>query len=284
MECIHCKKQFKTKKSKDNHIFKQICIPAKHKTYCKICNYTAENKLAYKKHLVSAEHLSKITSMTTTKVKMVNSMFELDPYLSTKEKRQLTNPLFNSELIIQNKDNTAIKVDLAAENEKCERIETAKKQMEAEIKRAEEAKIIAERQAEEARIKAEEERKYINGRYVVEPENKTDYQSVLNAELYTIPAKTERQERILRFLIRFQDAPIDIRKSKLKEILKLVSMEDANYLMSHIRRCEELHINGKQFYMDFIDQFIMELVKLINAGVKEINGKNIIDYVTKLTR
>ena len=36
--------------------------------------------------------------------------------------------------------------------------------------------------------------------------------------------------------------------------------------------------------MDFIDQFIMKLVKLINAGVKEINGKNIIDYVSKLTK
>ena len=282
--CKYCRKLFKSKKSKENHILKQICIPAKDKTYCKLCNYTAENKLSYKKHLVSAEHLAKITSMTTTKVKMVNSIFELDPYLSSKEKRELSDPIGNSELIIQTKNNTAIKIDLAAENEKRERIETARKQMEERIKRAEQAKIDAKRREEEARIKAEEDRKYINGRYVVEPENKLDYNSVLNAELYTVPAKTERQERILRFLIHYQGAPEDIRKGKLKEILKLLSMEDANYLMSHIRRCEKLTILGKQYYMDFIDQFIMELVKLINAGVKEINGKNIIDYVSKLTK
>lgn len=282
--CKYCRKLFKSKKSKENHILKQICIPAKDKTYCKLCNYSAENKLAYKKHLVSAEHLTKITNMTTKKIKVINSIFELDPYLSSKEKRELSDPIGNSEIIIQNKNNTAIKIDLAAENEKRERIELARKQMEAKIKRAEEAKILAERKAEELRIKEEEERKYINGRYVVEPENKTDYQSVLNAELYTVPAKTERQERILRFLIHFQNAPEDIRKAKLKEILKLLSMDDANYLMSHIRRCEELTILGKQFYMDFIDQFIMELVKIINAGIEEINGKNIITYISKLTK
>lgn len=282
--CKYCRKLFKSKKSKENHILKQICIPAKDKTYCKLCNYTAKNKLDYKKHLVSAEHLTKITNITTKKIKVVNSIFELDPFLSSKEKRELSDPIANCEMVIQTKNNTAIKIDLAAENEKHERIEIARKQMEEQIKIAEQAKIDAEHKAEEERIKAEEEKKYINGRYVIEPENKLDYNSVLNAELYTIPDKTKRQEKILRFLIHFQGAPEDIRKGKLKEILKLLSMEDANYLMSHIRRCEELTILGKQFYMDFIDQFIMELVKLINAGVKEINGKNIIDYVSKLTK
>ena len=61
-------------------------------------------------------------------------------------------------------------------------------------------------------------------------------------------------------------------------------MDDANYLMSHIRKCDRLTVTGKQFFMNIIDKFIMELVKLINRGITKIGDKDIKLFVAKLSK
>jgi len=61
-------------------------------------------------------------------------------------------------------------------------------------------------------------------------------------------------------------------------------MDDANYLMSHIRTCNDIDIKSKQIYMDLIDRFIMELVKLINNGIKKIGDKDISMFISKLSK
>ena len=66
--------------------------------------------------------------------------------------------------------------------------------------------------------------------------------------------------------------------------MRLISLDDANYLMSHIRRCEELSLNSKQFFMNIIDKFIMELVKLLNKGITKIGDKDIRLFVAKLSK
>lgn len=272
LTCKHCKKQFKTKKSKTRHQNHQVCIPKAKKTYCSTCNYTASNKTEYKRHLLSEEHLSKLVNIIPRKVDIIpkDNLFALDPYLSKDEKRGLVNPfsLDNvSTLTFKHKDNTISRIDTARENAKIAAREQAK------------------REAEEAKRRDEEAKKYIDGvHYVVEPEDKLDYNSILNAELYTIPPKTKRQERIIQFLIKAQSLNNIIRKEKLKQILRLITMDEANYLMSHIRKCDELTIQGKQFYMSFIDNFIMELIKLLNKGIIMIGDKNIEQFITKLSK
>lgn len=271
--CNHCKKQFKTKKSKTRHQTQQVCIPRQKRTYCSTCDFTAENKTAYSQHLVSKEHLSKLVNITPHKVDIIpssNNIFALDPYLSKEEKVDITNKfsLNNiSTLTFKHKDNTISRIDIARENARIAAIEQKK------------------REEDEAKRKEEEAKKYLDGvHYVVEPENKLDYQSILNAELYTIPPMTERQTRIISFLIRAQDANESVRKDKLKQIFRLINMDEANYLMSHIRRCNELTIAAKQFYMGFIDNFIMELIKLLNKGIIMIGDKKIEDFITKLSK
>jgi hypothetical protein len=272
LTCKNCKKHFKTKKSKTRHQIRQVCIPQAKRTYCSTCNFTADNKTAYKQHLLSEQHLSKLVNITTTKVNITAdpSLFDLDPYLSNQERSDINNPysINNvSSLTFKHKDNTISRIDTARENAKIAAREQAK------------------REAEEAKRREEEAKKYIDGvHYVVEPENKLDYQSILNAELFTIPPKTPRQERIIQFLIRAQNASEQIKKNKLKQILRLITMDEANYLMSHIRRCEELSIQGKQFYMNFIDNFIMELIKLMNRGIMYIGDKKIDEFVAKLSK
>jgi hypothetical protein len=270
--CKNCKKNFKTKKSKTRHQIRQICIPKEKRTFCETCNFTAPDKTVYKNHLLSEEHLSKLVNIIPSKVNIdtVPNLFNLDPYLSKKEKQDIINPYSISnitELTFKHKDNTISRINTAQENAKIAAIEQKKKEA-VEIKR-----------------KEDEAKKYINGvHYIAEPENKLDYQSILKAELFTIPPKTIRQEKIINFLIRAQNANEQVKKDKLKQILRLITMDEANYLMSHIRSCEELSISSKQFYMNFIDKFIMELVKLMNNGIKVIDNKNIEQFIAKLSK
>lgn len=264
--CAKCNKTFKTKKSKTRHVLKQICTPLRERTYCEPCSFTASSIEEYKKHLVSINHLSCISDVKTRPIEIEKptDLFALDPYLTKEEKQASKQAKF---LSFTHKDNTITRIDIARENA----VIVAKKQAQAE--------------QEELERKAIEEAKYIDGiHYVEEPENKLDYQSILNAELYTIPPKTERQKRILAFLIKAQNVSDNIKKNKLKDILRLVSMEDANYLMSHIRRCDEIELTSKQFYMAFIDSFLMELVKLLGRGIEYIGDKKIVDFVAKMSK
>jgi len=266
LTCLKCKKIFKSKKSKTRHVLKQICIPVRDRTYCEPCNYSAPSQLDYKKHIISINHLSKISDVKTREVEINKpiDIFALDPYLSKDEKKTVSQAKY---LSFKHKDNTISRIDIAQENARI----IAKREKEAQKKE------------EERRLK--EESKYIDGiHYVDEPSDKLDYQSILNAELYSIPPKTERQERILSFLIKAQYVDDTVKKSKLKDILRLVSMEDANYLMSHIRRCDEIQIQAKQFYMSFIDTFLMELIKLLGRGIEYIGDKKIIDFVAKMSK
>lgn len=279
MECSHCKKKFKSDKSKKRHIFRQICIPDKEKTYCRICNISCSgDKEAYKKHLLSVEHLQNISNLTTRPVEIQsNDIFSIDPFLSTEEKKSITGFNVVDNLTIKHKDNTISKVNVS---EAIKKVQALK-----EKKKAEQEKKIAE---ENEKKRQEEQKKYLNGiHYISEPENKLDYESILNAELFTVPPKTERQTRILDFLVNCQNSTTmndNDRKEKMKDILRLVNMDDANYLMSHIRKCDRLTVTGKQFFMNIIDKFIMELVKLINRGITKIGDKDIKLFVAKLSK
>ena len=274
--CNRCNKVFKTKKSKTRHIHKQICVSKDEKTYCNLCDYTADNKTDYRKHLLSISHLSKISNIKTKSVEIQHptDLFTLDPYLTTNEKRSIHNNFDTAYLTLNHKNNTISKIDIKQEKE---RLETIKKAEDAVKRQAEAERLKAEKEAEAA--------KYINGvHYVVEPENNLDYQSILNAELFTVPPKTERQQRIINFLIKAQTVDDTIKKEKLKQILRLVNMEDANYLMSHIRKCDDINLQAKQFYMNFIDKFIMELIKLVNNGIEYIGDKKIVLFIEKLSK
>ena len=282
--CHLCNKKFKTKKSKTRHIFKEICVPDKDKTYCKICNISTNgDRNAFKKHLISVEHLNKISSLTTRPVEIVSEdIFAVDPYLTNDEKQSISGFKINN-LVINHSDNTISKINVDAELKKAELYKKKQEALE-EIKKQQE---LEKRNELERQKKEEEAKKYLGGvHYIAEPENKLDYQSILNAELYTIPPKTERQIRILNFLINCdkKNVSIDDKKQKIKDILRLINLDDANYLMSHIRRCEELSLNSKQFFMNMIDKFIMELVKLLNKGITKIGDKDIRLFVAKLSK
>lgn len=264
--CIYCKKKFKSNKSKKRHEYMQICLDSSKRTYCSHCDYMAENKEEFKNHLISSYHLSNISKIKTRNIKFEKSIINLDPYLNDKEKNELLNPYDITNLTLKYNNNILSKIDIKEEKKK--------------LKKLEEKKKIEE----EERKKIENDKHYVNGQYIVEPENKCDYESILNAELYTIPPKTDRQKRILLYLIKCQEISDIEKKNKLKEILRLISLEDANYLMSHIRRCDEINIISKQFYMNFIDKFAMELIKLYNDGIIFIGNKNINEFVLKITK
>ena len=269
--CQHCNKKFKTKKSKSNHILKQICIPKEKKTYCKLCSFSGTNKQEYEKHLLSIEHINKINNIQTHKIELHHNLFDLDPYLSKKEKKAVINKNDVEHVIFKHKNNTISKVNIKQLSEKA--------RIEREMK---EAAIEREKQIKK---EADEAKKYINHiHYVEEPEDKIDYQSIINAELYSMPKLTETQERIMRFLVKAQVLNDNKKKEKFKQILKLIGMKEANYMTSHIRRNEELNIAAKQFYLNLIEKFISELIKLLNKGHKKLGDKDIQLFIAKLSK
>lgn len=281
LTCHKCKKKFKSKKSQTLHITKQICISKSERTYCPACNYTAPNKNEYKKHLISIEHLNNISNIKTSNLNEIKnknkmSFIDFDPYLSEQDKHEIkTDDIEN--ITISHKNNSMTKLNVGEAIKTIEK-ENIKLQKKAEIKKLEEMAKIEKQKLEE------ENKKYINGiHYIEEPENKMNYDEILKAELYSLPPKTDYQNKILNFLINIKDKDNNFKADKFKQILKLIKLNEANYLTSHIRR-SELNINDKQIYMGIIDKFILELVKLLNAGYKTISGIDIEKYILKISK
>jgi hypothetical protein len=69
--CKYCKKGFKKAVVRDKHEYEQVCVANGHKTYCKVCTWTAENILAYNEHLISREHLDKVGRINVTGLDMI---------------------------------------------------------------------------------------------------------------------------------------------------------------------------------------------------------------------
>lgn len=292
--CNKCKKEFKTINSKKRHIFHQVCIPFKYRTYCKLCNKSYNSRKEYETHLISIEHLQNYNEIKTTNIdneKKVNhiikkkNVFLNDPYLSNEEKKELFIEKTPESIIIkkQTDPNNIYQVNVKNAKTFIDKEIEYKKQRE---KYEEEIKKIINHEKEMKKKQELHDKNYINNHhYIEQPNNSFDYNEIIRAELHAIPPKTERQERILGYLIKCQKMDDSYKKQKFLEILKLLSLEDANYLTSHIRTCKDICDNTKQLYMDIIERFCNKLILLLENGIKSIDEiPSIEDYVIKISK
>ena len=291
--CNKCNKEFKTINSKKRHILHQICVPLTYRTYCKLCNKSYENRKKYEEHLISIEHLQNYNRIETknidnelkkNKILKKKDVFLADPLLSADEKKELyiEKPITSVIIKKQNDPNNLYQVNVKKARSFIDKEIEYKKQRE---RYEEEIKKIIQKEEELKKKQEEYNKNYINGHhYIEQPNNILDYNEIIRAELYAIPPKTERQERILNYLIKCQKMDNNYKKEKFLEILKLLSLEDANYLTSHIRTNKKLNDNTKQLYMDIIEKFCTKLMTLLENGIKVIDNIPIENYVIKISK
>jgi hypothetical protein len=98
------------------------------------------------------------------------------------------------------------------------------------------------------------------------------------------PEPTERQQKIIMWLGQWQSSGPEIMREKLKLILEKIPLSDADFLMSHIRASRLLTMPSKQVYCAYIDSLVRVLTTERNRGVEVFAGKDIFEFVVKLTK
>lgn len=286
--CKLCKKLFKTKKSRDRHQKFQLCKPISERTYCKYCDFTTNDKKIYKKHLISIEHLNKINTIISSSDNEKNNNFTNDKKIFLEKKEVKTNletiEIHRKNLIIPEKKkvSTAVKKVNKITND-------LNLQKNIEIQNQ---KNLAEKKKKEIEKKQKidnYDKHYLNegsfvNHYISEPKNKLSYNDILKAEMNAIPEKTQYQTKICDFLVNIKDKNISEKEELFKKILKLINLDDTNYLLSHIRTHPDLSINDKQIYMNIIDKFILKLIEIMNNGYETLGGKKIQDIIIRISK
>lgn len=248
--CKYCKKQFKTSALHSRHQTEQLCRHVHLRTYCKACGYTAETKSEYETHILTREHLNKLCGVHVDPVEIRSrTVFDLDPYLTKSEAMKVRHGVddIGDKFVVHFRDNTI----------QCLATDT---------------KLKPKSSKTETAIS------------VYEAANNTcDYQTLLRAHEARPPA-TERQNKIIAWLAKWQNEGPVVMKDKIRIILEKIGMDDADYLINHIRDSRVLSLEAKQFYAGYVDTLVNVLIGRINNGDTQFGGKDIFNFVAKLTK
>jgi len=278
LQCPYCNIAKPTPK----HIKEQTCRPANQRTYCRACDITLGTRQELMGHMTTREHMSRIMSADEPEV-VVNilqkpqrqqeerqKVLAADPYLTPTEAQtvaatpitmkpgQLTNP--QGKLTIKFGDGQVYR-SANGLNSTVE-IAPAKPGLSAEETRV----IGAQEQANQPIVKSG-----------------FSYADLIkHDEAY--PEPTERQQKIIMWLGQWQSAGPETMREKLKLILEKIPLADADFLLSHIRSSRLLTMPSKQVYGAYIDSLVRVLTTERNRGVLEFAGKDIFEFVVKLTK
>ena len=248
--CKYCKKQFRKATLHSRHETEQLCRPQNQRTHCKTCSYTAGTKAEYDTHILTREHLNKLCGLKVDPVEIsARSVFDLDPYLTKSEALKVRHGVedIGDKFVVHFRDNTV----------QCLATDTKLKPETSKVEKA----ILQ-----------------------YETANKTcDYQALLRAHEARPPA-TERQNKIITWLAKWQDEGPAVMKDKIRMILEKIGMDDADYLINHIRDSRVLSLEAKQFYAGYVDTLVAVLIGRINNGQTQFGGKDIFNFVAKLTK
>lgn len=257
--CKYCNKHFKKLVVKDKHEYEQICIPITKKTYCKVCNWTAENTYTYNEHLMSREHLNKIGRMSVNDLNVVisnpirdkiNIMNACDPVLSQCEQHTMTNNTHHIKLF--HNDGGIMQVDTNNTNNTLYELSLS------DVDKAVRTVEVA------------------NGGTI-------KYQDLVEKER-GMAKMTTRQEKIIEYLCKFQKNDAKEMIERFKIILDKIGMDDADFLGTHIRNYPGLSINAKQIYGAYLEKFINVLMRMVMTGEKTYRDMDIFEFVAKLTK
>lgn len=250
MVCKYCQKTFRAPSIFTRHQLEQLCRPLNSRTYCKSCNYTGENKQAYENHILSRDHLNKLCGVKVDPVQInARSVFDLDPYLTKSEAQKIRHGVedIGDKFVVHFKDNTI----------QC--------------------------LATETNIKPKADKTEVAIATYEKANSTCDYQALLRAH-ESRPAPTERQTKIIAWLAKWQNDGVAVMKDKIRTILEKIGMEDADYLINHIRDSSQLTLDAKQFYAGYVDTLVSVLIGRINNGQTQFGGKDIFNFVAKLTK
>jgi hypothetical protein len=265
LKCKYCSRQFKRRSPKVKHEANQTCMPKHKRTFCSTCNITLSTVSEYKKHLTSPEHIKSLLTSDKNQPEIIKqkpiTVLDIDPMLSQEDKVKIASTKV-SEITMKFEDDNGFihkrKLNLDKETEL-------------------EKEITAEK----------EEREYINE--IADRNNPnalgyTSYQELIQQEIYNRPMPTEAQEEILCRLVDANDDLSDEKRALFLGILKEMSEDDAEFMTTYIRDCGGLDMESKQIYLDLIDKFIMKLTQIFNKGYKQIGGKDIINFISRLSK
>jgi len=266
------------------HIKEQTCRSANKRTYCRACDLTFDTRNELMSHMTTREHMSRIMSAAEPDV-VVNiiqrpqqeqleraSALMADPYLTVSEARTAAIPTNKPGQLATSSSATGGKLTIKFGDGQVYRsanglnssveIAPAKPGLSAEETRV----IGAQEEANQPIIKS-------GFRYA---------ELVKHDEAY--PEPTERQQKIIMWLGQWQSAGPETMREKLKLIIEKIPLTDADFLMSHIRNSRLLTMPSKQVYCAYIDSLVRVLTTERNRGTETFAGKDIFEFVVKLTK
>lgn len=270
-------------KATAKHIKEQTCRAANKRTYCRACNLTFYTRNELMAHMTTRDHISRM--MSAAEPDVVFNIIQrpqqeqqeratalmIDPYLTATEAKTAAIPtnkpgqiatggLAGGKLTIKFGDGQVYR-SANGLNSTVE-IAPAKPGLSAE-----ETKVIgAQEQANHPIVKS----------------GFSYAELVKHDEAY--PEPTERQTKIIIWLGKWQSSGPETMREKLKLILEKIPLTDADFLMSHIRNSRLLALPSKQVYCAYIDSLVRVLTTEHNRGVEEFAGKDIFEFVVKLTK
>lgn len=263
--CKYCSRQFKRCSPKVKHEASQVCIPKHKRTICVVCNITFHNILEYKKHITSTEHIKSLISRDDNEPIIIKekeiTTYDIDPILSQNDKEMLTSTI-GSTITMQYKDKNgnirSTKLNLDEETE-----------LEKEI------------------INDKEQNNYLNE--IADRNNPnamgySSYQELIQQEIYNRPTPNEKQEKLLCRLVDANDDLSDEKRQLFLNILKDMNENDAEFMTTYIRNCNGINLESKQIYLEIIDKFIIKLTQIYNKGYTQISGKNIVNFISRLSK
>lgn len=268
--CKWCYKKFTRSSQHKKHETHQICRPKSQRTYCEICNTTYDTVHEFKKHLITKSHIDKLIqpssnstqhqqTLADVRVTIQDPMYMLDPLLTPQEATAISmgKDPSSKTMTLYMKDNptTQIGGDMSMDGAL---MGIRKIATNVNDDRTLKEKYVEMRESEKTPKEKEIERRQ---------QQTIDYKKILS-QLHGCPEPTERQHRILEYLGRWQNNPVQVMTDKFKPVLAALKLEDANYLRRHITEAPAniLSMAAKQVYAGYLDTFVDHIIKLTVDG------------------
>jgi hypothetical protein len=274
-----------TARPAQKHIREQTCRPANKRTYCRACELTFDTRNELMAHMTTREHMSRIMSADEPAV-VVNilqkpqrqqeerqKVLAADPYLTPTEAQTVAaTPINMKPGQLASTTNPQGKLTIKFGDGQVYRSANGLNST------VEIAPAKPGLSAEETRVIGAQEK--ANQPIVKSGFSYADL--IKHDEAY--PEPTERQQKIIMWLGQWQSSGPEIMREKLKLILEKIPIADADFLLSHIRASRILTLPSKQVYGAYIDSLVRVLTTERNRGVLEFAGKDIFEFVVKLTK
>lgn len=259
LACKYCTKQFKKQPMKEKHEYEQACIPASARTYCRVCDWTAESTTCYKSHLISRLHLNKLGRMNTDTINISNII--TDPTQQKLQAFQALDPILSS---YPQSDQNNVKIFFT----------------DGSI-----AKVTVNGEALQDLSLSSQEKQIRDTESANAPIHKANlsYKDLVERER-TVAKPTPRQDKILAFLAKFQDHPPLDMVAKFRLILEKIGMDEADFLGTHIRSSPLLTLEARQIYGAYLDEYIRQLTSLVVKGETQYRGMDLFGFVARLTK